>query len=52
MQVFLNGKFVPENEAVVPINDRGLLLGDGLFETMRVAHGRPEMRHPPGGGGG
>ena len=41
MQVFLNGKFVPENEAVVPVNDRGLLLGDGLFETMRVAHGRP-----------
>jgi len=41
MQVFLNGRFVPESDALVPVNDRGLLLGDGLFETMRVAHGRP-----------
>ena len=37
MLVFLNGKFLPEAEAVVPLNDRGFLLGDGLFETMRVA---------------
>ncbi len=41
MVVFLNGKFVPEAAAVVPLNDRGFLLGDGLFETLRVAGGRP-----------
>ena len=41
MVVFLNGNFVPEADAVVPLNDRGFLLGDGLFETTRVAHGRP-----------
>ncbi len=41
MVVFLNGKFLPEAEAVVPLNDRGFLLGDGLFETTRVAGGRP-----------
>lgn len=41
MFVFLNGSFLPEAEAVVPVNDRGFLLGDGLFETTRVAHGRP-----------
>jgi branched-subunit amino acid aminotransferase/4-amino-4-deoxychorismate lyase len=41
MVVFLNGKFLPEAEAVVPLNDRGFLLGDGLFETTRVAYGRP-----------
>lgn len=41
MIVFLNGKFLPEIEAVVPVNDRGFLLGDGLFETMRVAGGEP-----------
>jgi branched-subunit amino acid aminotransferase/4-amino-4-deoxychorismate lyase len=41
MIVFLNGKFLPEAEAVVPLNDRGFLLGDGLFETVRVAQGRP-----------
>jgi branched-subunit amino acid aminotransferase/4-amino-4-deoxychorismate lyase len=41
MVVFLNGNFLPEAEAVVPLNDRGFLLGDGLFETTRVAQGRP-----------
>jgi aminodeoxychorismate lyase len=41
MVVFLNGKFLPEADAVVPLNDRGFLLGDGLFETLRVAGGRP-----------
>ena len=41
MLVFLNGQFVPEAQAVVPINDRGFMYGDGLFETMRVVNGRP-----------
>lgn len=40
MFVFLNGQFLPEEQAVVPIADRGFLLGDGLFETMRVANGK------------
>jgi len=40
MFVFLNGEFVPESEAVVSVNDRGFLLGDGLFETVRVVNGR------------
>jgi branched-chain amino acid aminotransferase len=39
--VFLNGRFVPEAQAVVPVSDRGFLLGDGLFETMRVVGGKP-----------
>jgi len=41
MLVFLNGQFVPEAQAVVPINDRGLMYGDGLFETIRAVNGRP-----------
>ena len=41
MLVFLNGSFLPEAEAVVPVSDRGFLLGDGLFETTRVAGSRP-----------
>jgi branched-chain amino acid aminotransferase len=41
MVVFLNGQWVAEAQAVVPVNDRGLLYGDGLFETMRVFNGRP-----------
>jgi len=41
MDVFLNGRFLPETQAVVPITDRGFLYGDGLFETLRVSQGRP-----------
>jgi aminodeoxychorismate lyase len=41
MVVFLNGRWVTEAKAVVPVNDRGFLYGDGLFETMRVFNGRP-----------
>jgi aminodeoxychorismate lyase len=41
MVVFLNGQFLPEADAVVPVNDRGFLLGDGLFETLRIVNGKP-----------
>lgn len=34
--IYLNGKFIPADEAFVPVMDRGFLFGDGLFETMRV----------------
>jgi branched-chain amino acid aminotransferase len=41
MLIFLNGQYLPEAQAVVPVNDRGFLLGDGLFETVRVVGGKP-----------
>jgi aminodeoxychorismate lyase len=41
MITFLNGQFVPEAQAVIPVNDRGFMYGDGLFETVRVVNGRP-----------
>lgn len=41
VQIFLNGRFVPEEQAVVSVFDRGFLYGDGLFETMRVNRGKP-----------
>ena len=41
MIVFLNGQFVPEEQAQVSVFDRGFLYGDGLFETLRVYAGRP-----------
>lgn len=34
--VYLNGSFLPREEAKISLSDRGLLLGDGLFETMRA----------------
>src|SRR5438874_7180093 len=39
--VFLNGRFVPEKKAVVSVFDRAFLLGDGLFETVRIFNGKP-----------
>ncbi len=41
MTVFLNGRFVPEEQALVSIHDRGFLYGDGIFETLRVMNGVP-----------
>lgn len=37
---YVNGQLVPEGAGAVSALDRGLLLGDGLFETMRVLGGR------------
>jgi branched-chain amino acid aminotransferase len=39
-KVYLNGRLVDERRAVVSALDRGLLYGDGLFETMRAYGGR------------
>lgn len=41
--VYLNGKFLPEKEATIPVSDRGFLFGDGIFTTIRVEDGRPEF---------
>ncbi len=41
MTVFLNGQFVPEEQAVVSVFDRGFLYGDGLYETLRICNGKP-----------
>jgi branched-chain amino acid aminotransferase len=41
MIVFLNGAFVPEEQAKVSVFDRSFLYGDGLFETMRVYNRKP-----------
>jgi branched-chain amino acid aminotransferase len=38
--VFLNGRFVPAAKASISVYDRGLLYGDGLFETLRAYHGK------------
>ncbi|MGS0647295.1 aminotransferase class IV [Komagataeibacter melomenusus] len=39
LPVWLNGRIIDQAEARIDPADRGLLLGDGLFETMRVAGG-------------
>jgi aminodeoxychorismate lyase len=41
MIVYLNGRFLPEENAAISIHDRGFLYGDGLFEAIRVYNGEP-----------
>ena len=38
--VYLDGKYLPMSEAKVPLNDHGLLYGDGIFEGIRAYNGR------------
>jgi D-alanine transaminase len=38
--VFLNGEFLPRERAAVPIDDRGFLFGDAVYEVLRVIRGR------------
>jgi branched-chain amino acid aminotransferase len=40
---WVNGRIVKAESASVSIFDRGLVLGDGLFETLRARGGRPEF---------
>lgn len=40
MRVWMNGSFYDQGKAVVPVTDRGFLLGDGFFETMRAHKGK------------
>ncbi len=44
----INGKIVPENEALVPAMDRGFLFGDGVYEVIRTRGGKlfhPELHY-------
>jgi D-alanine transaminase len=38
--VFLNGSFVPFEEAKIPVMDRGFLFADGIYEVAAVLDGR------------
>lgn len=40
MIVYLNGQFVAEDRAAVPIDDPGLVYGEGLYETVLIRKGR------------
>ena len=38
--VYVNGDFVPRNEARVSVFDSGFVLGDGIWEGLRLVQGR------------
>ncbi len=40
MIVYVNGKFLPKEEAKVSVFDHGFLYGDGVFEGIRAYNGR------------
>ncbi len=37
---YLNGEYLPLEEARIPVMDRGFLLGDGVYEVIPVYHGK------------
>src|SRR5688500_7156666 len=39
--VYLNGEFMPLENARVPVLDRGFIFGDGVYEVIPVYSGRP-----------
>jgi branched-chain amino acid aminotransferase len=40
---YVNGRISPADKAVISVFDRGLVLGDGLFETLRATGGHPQF---------
>ena len=38
--VYLNGRFLPPGQAMVPVLDRGFLFGDGVYEVIPAYGGR------------
>ena len=40
MRIYLNGKFLKQEEARLSVLDPGFLYGQGLFETMRAYNGK------------
>ena len=40
MLVYLNGRFVAQEQAQVSVFDHGFLYGDGIYETMRAYEGK------------
>lgn len=43
LKIYLDGEFVPEEEAKVSVFDHGLLYGDGVFEGIRIYNRRVFM---------
>ena len=47
--VYLNGEFLPLDQAKVPVLDRGFIFGDGIYEVV-PAYSRRPFRWPPTAG--
>jgi branched-chain amino acid aminotransferase len=40
VQIYINGEFFPRSEAKISVFDSGFLVGDGIWEGIRLHHGR------------
>lgn len=40
MLVYLNGEYLPKQEAKISVDDRGFLFGDGVYEVTRAVDGK------------
>lgn len=40
VEIYVNGRFFPRDKAVVPVFDAGFVLGDGIWEGLRLVKGR------------
>jgi len=38
--VYLNGEYLPHDRAVISVDDRGFVFGDGIYEGIRAIEGR------------
>ena len=41
--IYINGEFYPRNEAKISVFDSGFLLGDGVWEGIRLHNGKPVL---------
>lgn len=39
--VYLNGRYLPRAEALLPVDDRGFVFGDGVYEVVPAFQGAP-----------
>jgi branched-chain amino acid aminotransferase len=39
-QIYISGKFFPQEDAKISVFDHGLLYGDGVFEGLRSYRGK------------
>ncbi|MFU8833136.1 MAG: aminotransferase class IV [Wenzhouxiangella sp.] len=46
MKIYINGELIDEQAATVSVFDSGFVLGDGVWEGIRVVRGRPAFLDP------
>ena len=43
MQAWFNGQILPENKITLSVTDEGLKYGNGIFETLPITAGQPQL---------